>query len=452
MINKNVVVGLFMIAGLALLLTGIILVGDQRRAFSKHIDYYTEFNNLEGLTKGSKVQVGGLDAGQILEVKIPAYPSSRFRVTLRIDSKLQGLVRTDSIATIEAQGLVGETFLSIRPGSAQAAEAGPLSTLESKEAVSLAALLDQSSGLLNNVDGTLKDTRVKLDGALDRATVTLANVNDLVVGIKQGRGTAGMLLKDETAADNIRQTISNARDITTNLQHVSTQAETLMADVQSRQFPEQVDETMHSVKSSVDNIADSTRQIQTMVAETTKPDAQGMSAGENIRESLTNVNGATGNLEADTEALKHNFFVRGFFRRRGYYNLSDLAPDKYRKDKTFLKSEDNRIWLSGSDLFQKTSNGVEVLSGAGRMLLVKALAEYGDAIVEQPIVVEGYSDAADVDGQISVSRSRAILLRQFLFTHYQLDMAKVGIVSMRNSPPPGVGRASWDGICLVIVR
>jgi phospholipid/cholesterol/gamma-HCH transport system substrate-binding protein len=452
MINKNVVVGFFMIAGLALLSTGIVLVGDQRQLFSKHVDYYAEFNDLEGLTKGSKVQVGGLDAGQIINVKIPDSPSSRFRVTLRIDSKLQGLVRTDSTATIGTQGLVGETFLSVHPGSAQAAEASPLATLKSQEAVSLAALLDQSSDLLNDVDGTLKDTRVKLDGALDRVTGTLANVNDIVVGIKQGHGTAGMLLKDETAADNVRQTISQAKDITTNLSQISTQAKTLMTDVQSRQFPEQVDQTMHSVKRSADNIDDSTRQIHSMVAEITKPDAEGMSFGENVRESLSHVNGATGNLAADTEALKHNFLVRGFFRRRGYYNLSDLAPDKYRKDKTFLKLQNNRVWLSGSDLFQDAANGTEVLSAAGQVLLVKALAEYGDAIVEQPIVIEGYSNAGDVDGQISTSRARAILVRQYLFTHYQLDLTKVGVVSMRNSPPQGVGHPVWDGICLVIVR
>jgi phospholipid/cholesterol/gamma-HCH transport system substrate-binding protein len=209
---------------------------------------------------------------------------------------------------------------------------------------------------------------------------------------------------------------------------------------------------MHSVKRSADNIDDSTRQIHSMVAEITKPDAEGMSFGENVRESLSHVNGATGNLAADTEALKHNFLVRGFFRRRGYYNLSDLAPDKYRKDKTFLKLQNNRVWLSGSDLFQDAANGTEVLSAAGQVLLVKALAEYGDAIVEQPIVIEGYSNAGDVDGQISTSRARAILVRQYLFTHYQLDLTKVGVVSMRNSPPQGVGHPVWDGICLVIVR
>lgn len=452
MMNKNFAVGLFTITGFALLLTGVLLVGDQRRAFSKHIDYYTEFNNLQGMTEGSKVQVGGLDAGQIVDITIPTSPTSRFRVKLRIDRKLQGLIRADSIATIETQGVVGETFLSIRPGSAQAAEAPPFATLKSKEAVSLADLLDQSSGLLNSVDGTLKDTRAKLDGALESATVTLANVNDVVVGIKQGQGTAGMLLKDETAADNVRQAISQAKDVTTTLGQISTQAKTLMTDVQSRQFPEQVDETMHSVKNSADNIADSTRQIQSMVTEITKPDAEGMSSGENIRESLTNVNGATGNLVADTEALKHNFLVRGFFRRRGYYNLSDLAPDRYRKDKTFLKSQNNRIWLSGSDLFLGAPGGAEVLSVAGRMLLAKMLAGYGDGIVEQPIVVEGYSNAGDVDTQISTSRERSILVRQFLFTHYHLELTKVGIVSMRNTPPQGVGHASWDGICLVILR
>jgi phospholipid/cholesterol/gamma-HCH transport system substrate-binding protein len=37
----------------------------------------------------------------------------------------------------------------------------------------------------------------------------------------------------------------------------------------------------------------------------------------------------------DTEALKHNFFLRGFFHRSGYYNLANLSPDTYRKNHVF---------------------------------------------------------------------------------------------------------------------
>jgi hypothetical protein len=40
-------------------------------------------------------------------------------------------------------------------------------------------------------------------------------------------------------------------------------------------------------------------------------------------------------MAEDTEALKHNFFLRGFFRRRGYYNLTHIPSDSYRKDRVF---------------------------------------------------------------------------------------------------------------------
>src|ERR1700675_2340548 len=158
MINKNLVVGLFVIAGLLLFTAGIVVIGDQRQVFARHIDYYTQFSDLEGLTKGSKVQVAGVDAGEILDIQIPDSPSSRFRVTLRVNCTLHGLVRMDSIATIETQGVVGETFVSIRPGSSQAAEASPLVTLRSEEPTTLSEMLKRGSGLLDSVDATLKGT------------------------------------------------------------------------------------------------------------------------------------------------------------------------------------------------------------------------------------------------------------------------------------------------------
>ena len=45
----------------------------------------------------------------------------------------------------------------------------------------------------------------------------------------------------------------------------------------------------------------------------------------------------------------------------------------------------------------------------------------------------------------------------FLFVNtcnarFQLDRSKLGIVSMQNSPPDGVGHSHWDGICVVFLR
>ena len=462
MTNRNWVVGVFVVAGLLLFTIGLYMVGDRHQAFAKHLEYYAEFKDLAGLSQGAKVRVGGMDAGEVVAIAVPGVPAMRFRVKLQIDEKMRALVRADSVATIETEGIVGETFVLVRPGTPGAPAAPQLATLPSTEPLNVLDLLNQGSNLLVEADGTLKDLKEltnnlngmngKMNVALDAATTTLFNVNDVVVGLKQGHGTAGMLLRDEVVAENIRQAIVQTKEATANLNRVSTQADSLISDLQSRQLPQQIDDTMHSMKSAAANIDDSTQQIRHTIAEVSEEDEQGMSAGANIRESLSNTNTATANLAAETEALKHNFLIRSFFRRRGYYDLAHLTPDKYRKDKLFINSENNRVWLSASDVFEKTSDGKEVISSAGRQLLSIWLAGSGDAALGQPIVVEGYSNVTDVADQLSSSRHRAILVRQYLYTHFQIDETNVGAVSMRNSPPQGVGHPVWDGICLVIVR
>src|SRR5207253_2036745 len=44
----------------------------------------------------------------------------------------------------------------------------------------------------------------------------------------------------------------------------------------------------------------------------------------NDRSVYEHINEATRNLQDDTEALKHNFFLRGFFKKRGYEDEKEL--------------------------------------------------------------------------------------------------------------------------------
>jgi phospholipid/cholesterol/gamma-HCH transport system substrate-binding protein len=452
MANRNLIVGLFVVAGLALFTVGLFLIGNRHEAFARHIEFYAEFLNLDGLPKGAKVRVGGMDAGQVLDIGVPDSPSSRFRVKMRIDEKLHGLVRTDSIVTIGTDGVVGDTVLLVRPGSSHAQAAAALTTLPSKEPMDISELLEKGKGLVDDADGTIRMVGGKVNTALDGVTTTVSNVNDLVVGLKQGRGAAGMLLQDQALATQIRQTVTNAEQATAGLGHASGQADALISDLQSRGLPQKVDETMDTVKSAASSLDESSRQLQQTIAEITGPDQQGVSAGTNIRESLSNANATTANMADDTEALKHNFFFRGFFRHRGYYNLAHLSPDQYRKDQLFTKPTNYRAWLSGDELFQNKPNGTEQLTLRGKTLLDTALTKSGDSFVESPIVIEGYGESDDPDGQLAVSRNRAILVRQYLQSHYQLDPRNLGIVSMKKVPPDGVGHSTWDGICIVILN
>src|SRR5262249_52753852 len=142
-------------------------------------------------------------------------------------------------------------------------------------------------------------------------------------------------------------------------------------------------------------------------------------------QSLTNANIATANLAEDSEALKHNFLLRGFFKKRGYYNLTSLSPEEYRKERAFRDPKNRRVWLSGSELFQKGSNGEE-LSAKGKALLDAALTQNGDPVITGPIVVEGYWNGQNSADQLRLSQSRAAIVRQYLQAHFQLDALSLG--------------------------
>jgi len=144
--------------------------------------------------------------------------------------------------------------------------------------------------------------------------------------------------------------------------------------------------------------------------------------------------------------------LRGFIRRRGYYDLAHLSADKYRQDGLFTGPENYRVWLSGGELFEQSSNGGEELSVHGKALLADALAQHGESAVVGPIIVEGYSDSNNSADQLEQARRRAVSVRQYLENHFQLNPANLGSVSLMNLPSSGSGHQTWDGACIVVLK
>ena len=110
-------VGVFVLAGLLLFSVGLFLIGDRQMAFAKKFTVYTEFKKITGLQPGAIVRVSGAKAGSITEILPPNTPSEKFRVKLELTEDLHQLVRTDSVATIETEGLVGGSYLGIATGT-----------------------------------------------------------------------------------------------------------------------------------------------------------------------------------------------------------------------------------------------------------------------------------------------------------------------------------------------
>ena len=457
--NRNFVVGIFVLAALGLFTVGLFMIGNRHDTFSRHVEYFVEFTDLSGLTKGSKVKVAGMDAGEIVAIAVPASPRSRFRLQIRVNHDLRGLIRNDSMATIGTEGVVGNTFLLIRSGSSQAAAATPGSTLASTEPTELADLLNQSKGLLTDVDSAVKKTNGLITSAggnvnetLTTIRSTVANANDVVLALKAGRGPAGMLLQDPELAARIRGTLSNTEQTTQHLNHASSQADALISNLQARQLPQKLDDTLGSIRGAAANLDVTSTQLRHTVDEATGPDARNVTAGANIRESLSNLTAATDNIADETEALKHNFFFRGFFIRRGYYHLDPLSADSYGRDRLFTNPTNEREWLSGVHLFETDGSGAEGLTVQGKRRIDEAIMHFGNAILSTPLVVEGYSDNDDAAEQLVQSENRALLVRVYLETHFHVSPGNIGAVAMKSTPPSFSERTSWDGICIVALN
>jgi phospholipid/cholesterol/gamma-HCH transport system substrate-binding protein len=452
MSRRDLAVGIFIIAGVTLFALGIFLVGSRHEAFSRHVLLYTEFADLDGIAKGSKVQVAGMDAGQVTRIDVPNSPSGHFRVQMKVDERLHGLIRIDSVVTVDTEGVVGDTFLTIHSGSPNAEIAQADSVLQSKPPVTMSDLLTHGLGVMNDADATIKQVGGKLTVVLDGVNGAVGNANDLLVGIKEGRGPAGMLLRDEKVAGQIRETMSNVHSTTSNLNQASSRVNGIVADVQQRELPQKLDDTMTQIRSASTRADATIQQVQQSLTQALGPDVNGVPAGQNVSEALTNVNVATGNMAEDTEALKHNFFFKGFFNHRGYYTLGSLSPEEYRHSKLFSSTQSPRAWLHADALFQHGAHGAEELSPDGKHAIDAAVTAFGDSIFTHPIVIEGYSDAAKTADALSWSYARAQLVRNHLEARYPFTAKNVGVMPLSATPPPGLGHDRWSGICIVVAE
>jgi len=147
----------------------------------------------------------------------------------------------------------------------------------------------------------------------------------------------------------------------------------------------------------------------------------------NSRSVYQHVNEAAANLQDDTEAIKHNFLLRGFFKKRGYEDEDELkqnaiaelpagAPAKnftYRAARLFDKPDDAKI-----------KNG-RMLDEAGHFLEQNS---FGVAVVVSRADMKG-----DTDKERQLTAARAAVAREYLVQHFKLDDTRIKIMGAGKS-------------------
>jgi len=356
--------GAFIFVTLALLAAGVFEIGSKEYLFRSTYQLKAQFDNVAGLAEGADVQVGGVHSGMVRSIELPHKPGDKVTVVMDLNHSTHEIIKQDSVASIETEGVLGNQFVAISFGSAGQAEVKDGETLESAPPLVLSDLFKKTSGIL---DSSQK--------AIDNATLATAHLNSVSAKIDSGQGTVGELVNDKQLYTNLEQTTA----------------------------------TMH----------DTMLQAQTGVTD----------------------------FQEDMEALKHNFFLSGYFKKRGYEDSSDLVADRIAAlpPGTPLKVFTYRT----RELFEARDSAKiknqKSLKAGGDFL---AQNQFGFAVVVVSTGMDG-----DTQKDLVLTEARAMVVREYLVENFGFDdrlLKTLGLGKQAESNQESKTEAAWGSIQILI--
>ena len=187
--------GAFIVTTMAILVIGVFIIGSKQYLFSSTYRLKTQFDNVVGLEAGGDVRVGGVHSGAVRTIVLPHKPGDKVTVIMDLGNSTHEIIKQDSIASIETEGLLGNQFLAISFGSAGQANVRDGDTIASQPPLEMSDLLKKMSGIL---DGSQQ--------AIQNATRATANLAVISSKINAGQGTIGALVNDKELYNNLDQT------------------------------------------------------------------------------------------------------------------------------------------------------------------------------------------------------------------------------------------------------
>ena len=440
---RAVGIGVFVLAGLLLFTVGLFMIGDRQMAFAKKFTINTEFKKITGLQPGGIVRVSGAKAGAITRIVPPNVPGGKFRVEFDVTEDLHPLVRLDSVASIETEGLVGGSFLSIGSGTAASATAAAGATIPGKEPFEIADLMKQMSDTVQKVNDTFDEMKGDVERAVASGADTIDNANALLTAVstdvktmaangaklsadaaliaetvRKGEGSLGKLVNDDELYVRAANIAKQAEEIASSARQVVDQAKSTLAGFQSKDGP-----------------------------------VEGMAAG--LKQTMDDARKAMSAFAENMEALKHNFLLRGFFKDRGFFNLAEISPGAYRQGaltKGGLIQPTPRVWLDAAQLFEPAPDdpATERLTAGGKGQLDASIGAYLDRTTGGVLMVEGYAQRGSKQEQYLRSRVRGSLVRDYLIATFGLTPQTTGIMPLGRDSAGSPGGKAWDGVALAM--
>ncbi len=237
--SREYKVGAFVLAGMVAMGTVVFMIGEERQLFKKKLEYETSFTDVQGLSTGSPVRMGGVDIGRVVKLGYGNDKSDReIHVQIAVLSDQWQRIKEDSVATIEGKGLLGDKMLVISIGSAQKGSLPPGGHIASKEAEDLTTMMNKFAGLPSKVDKVVGNLEKVTESLSDETLAkdlkgSVASLNSVLGAVDRREGYVGRVLSDPKEAEHLSQVVSNLERVTAELEHTAQGVNQVIAQVRS---------------------------------------------------------------------------------------------------------------------------------------------------------------------------------------------------------------------------
>lgn len=149
-----------------------------------------------------------------------------------------------------------------------------------------------------------------LNSTAETVGIITLELAEIMVNINRGQGPMGRLISDSTIVENISQTIGNFKKSSAGLDEtIETTKENVYAFMESlQQTAAKTDIASHQLGEIMVRINSGQGTLGRLIQDTTM-------AG-NLNQTMVNLKQSSQGLDENMEALKQNFFFRGYFRRK----------------------------------------------------------------------------------------------------------------------------------------
>lgn len=211
--GQKIKIGLFTLAGLAVLVLGIFFIGNRKGLFSATFNVHGMFKNVNGLQVGNNARFAGINVGVVEDISI--VNDTTVKVVLTLNENVRKFIKKDAKLSIGSDGLMGDKLVLISPGGAETSE-----SVKNGDQLAAVNPID--------IDKIIK----RVTGIADDAGDLIAGLSEIVDKVNHGKGSIGRLLNNDKMAKDLDATVNQAK---TTIANVHTTTTTLNTDLKAAQ-------------------------------------------------------------------------------------------------------------------------------------------------------------------------------------------------------------------------